>query len=124
MLSPTVALSVYAPSWRRSDWKPRSRSVRVISRSISMPDADVIAALKYTGDGAPQVVAAGKGHLAASILARAHEAGVPVHRDPELASALAQLSLGQEVPEAMWTAVAEVLAWAYGLQGGGPTPNR
>ena len=35
-----------------------------------------------------------------------------------------QLSLGQEVPEAMWTAVAEVLAWAYGLSGGPPTPNR
>ena len=82
------------------------------------------AALKYTGDGAPQVVAAGKGHLAASILERAHEAGVPVHHDPELASMLAQLSLGQEVPEAMWTAVAEVLAWAYGLSGKGPTPNR
>ena len=89
-----------------------------------MPERDVAAALRYTGDGAPQVVAAGKGHLAATILARAHEAGVPVHRDPELASTLAQLSLGQEVPEAMWTAVAEVLAWAYGLQGGAPTPNR
>ena len=89
-----------------------------------MPDPDVTAALRYTGDGAPKVVAAGRGHIAASILARARDAGVPVHRDPELASALAQLSLGQEVPEAMWTAVAEVLAWAYGLTGGGPTPNR
>ena len=91
-----------------------------MSRSIFMPEKRVTAALKYTGDGAPKVVAAGKGHLAASILERAREAGVPVHRDPELA----QLSLGQEVPEAMWTAVAEVLAWAYGLSGTGPTPNR
>jgi flagellar biosynthesis protein len=81
-----------------------------------MPDPKVIAALRYTGDGAPQVVAAGRGHVAATILARAREAGVPVHRDPELADSLAQLALGQEVPEAMWTAVAEVLAWAYGLQ--------
>jgi flagellar biosynthesis protein len=89
-----------------------------------MPDPDVTAALRYTGDGAPQVVAAGKGHLAAQILERAREAGVPVHRDPELASALAQLSLGDEIPEAMWKAVAEVLAWAYGLAGGVPTPNR
>lgn len=89
-----------------------------------MPDPDVTAALRYTGDGAPKVVAAGRGHIAASILARARDAGVPVHRDPELASALAQLSLGQEVPEAMWTAVAEVLAWAYGLTGADPTPNR
>ena len=42
----------------------------------------------------------------------------------ELADALAQLALGQEVPQAMWTAVAEVLAWAYGLQKRVPTPNR
>jgi flagellar biosynthesis protein len=89
-----------------------------------MPEGDVTAALRYTGDGAPQVVAAGRGHIAATILARAHEAGVPVHRDPELASALAQLALGQEVPQAMWNAVAEVLAWAYGLPGRAPTPNR
>jgi len=89
-----------------------------------MPEDDVTAALRYTGDGAPQVVAAGRGHVAATILARAREAGVPVHRDPELAGALAQLALGQEVPPAMWTAVAEVLAWAYGLQGTAPAPNR
>ena len=89
-----------------------------------MPDPNVTAALRYTGDGAPKVVAAGRGHLAASILERAREAGVPVHRDPELASALAQLSLGQEVPEAMWTAVAEVLAWAYSVSDAAITPNR
>jgi flagellar biosynthesis protein len=88
-----------------------------------MPEKDVIAALKYTGSGAPQVVAAGRGHVAATILARAREAGVPVHRDPELADALAQLALGQEVPQAMWTAVAEVLAWAFGLQKAVSTPN-
>jgi flagellar biosynthesis protein len=90
-----------------------------------MPERDdVIAALRYTGDGAPTVVAAGRGHVAATILARAREAGVPVHRDPELADALARLALGQEVPEALWTAVAEVLAWAYGLQSDAITPNR
>jgi flagellar biosynthesis protein len=89
-----------------------------------MPDPKVTTALKYTGDGAPQVVAAGRGHLAASILERAREAGVPVHRDPELADSLATLAVGEEIPEAMWTAVAEVLAWAYGLSGTGPTPNR
>jgi flagellar biosynthesis protein len=89
-----------------------------------MPDPNVTAALKYTGDGAPKVVAAGRGEIAATILARAHEAGVPVHRDPELASTLAQLALGQEIPEQMWTAVAQVLAWAYGLSEKRPTPNR
>ena len=89
-----------------------------------MPEKEVIAALKYTGSGAPQVVAAGRGHVAATILARAREAGVPVHRDPELASALTQLALGDEIPEQMWTAVAQVLAWAYGLSEKLPTTNR
>jgi len=79
-----------------------------------MPD-DHVAALRYTGTGAPKVVAAGRGHVAGMILARAREAGVPVHQDPDLADALAQLALGDEVPEALWAAVAEVLAWAYGL---------
>jgi flagellar biosynthesis protein len=79
-----------------------------------MPD-DHVAALRYTGTGAPQVVAAGRGHVAAGILTRAREAGVPVHQDPELASALAMLALGDEVPDELWTAVAEVLAWAYSL---------
>ena len=59
-----------------------------------MPDPDVTAALRYTGSGAPEVVAAGRGHIAATILERAHEAGVTVHRDPELADALAKLALG------------------------------
>jgi flagellar biosynthesis protein len=89
-----------------------------------MPERDVTAALQYTGDGAPKVVAAGKGHIAAQILERAREAGVPVHKDPELAKALTDLALGQEIPEQMWTAVAQVLAWAYGLSEMRPTPNR
>jgi flagellar biosynthesis protein len=89
-----------------------------------MPDPNVTAALQYTGDGAPKVVAAGRGHIAASILERAREAGVPVHRDPELASALTELALGQEIPEQMWTAVAQVLAWAYGLSDKAPPSKR
>jgi flagellar biosynthesis protein len=46
-----------------------------------------------------------------------------VHRDPALASALTELALGNEIPEQMWTAVAQVLAWAYGLSENSPTPN-
>lgn len=91
-----------------------------------MPEApgdQSAAALRYTGDGAPQVVAAGRGHTAATILTRAREAGVPVHQDPQLADALALLALGDEVPEALWMAVARVLAWAYELDGRAITTN-
>jgi flagellar biosynthesis protein len=73
-------------------------------------------ALRYSGgSGAPEVVATGTGALAERILARAAEAGVPVREDPALAAALAALDLGDEVPEELWKAVAEVLVWAFGL---------
>jgi flagellar biosynthesis protein len=88
-----------------------------------MPDREVSAALSYTGTGAPRVVAAGRGKLAATILERAREAGVPVHQDPELADALAGLALGHEVPHELWTAVAEALAWAYSVSDAAITPN-
>jgi len=89
-----------------------------------MPDRGASAALSYTGTGAPRVVAAGRGELAASILERAREAGVPVHQDPDLADALAQLALGDEVPEELWAAVAEALAWAYSVSDAAITPKR
>ena len=40
---------------------------------------------------------------------------MPVRRDAALAEALAGLELGHEVPEELWAAVAEALAWAYAL---------
>jgi flagellar biosynthesis protein len=73
------------------------------------------AALRYEGTGAPKVVAAGRGPIAEKILAAAKEAGVPIREDAALAEALAGLELGREVPEELWVAVAEALAWAYRL---------
>lgn len=91
---------------------------------MSTPERGVSAALRYTGTGAPRVVAAGRGHIAATILETARDAGVPVHRDPELADALAGLALGADVPEELWAAVAEALAWAYSVSERAITPNR
>ncbi len=81
-------------------------------------------ALSYElGEPAPRVVATGRGYIAERIIAAAQEAGVPVKSDPALANALAALDLGGEVPEALYRAVAETLAWAYKLdaQVGRPT---
>ena len=73
-------------------------------------------ALHYEhGDRAPQVTATGAGLVAERIVAAAREAGVAVRTDPALAEALGALELGGDVPEAMWRAVAETLAWAYRL---------
>ena len=72
-------------------------------------------ALKYEGEGAPKVVAAGQGLIADRIVAAAREAGVAVREDAALAEALANLDLGREIPEDLYAAVAEALAWAYAL---------
>jgi flagellar biosynthesis protein len=73
-------------------------------------------ALNYElGQTAPRVVATGRGYIAERIIAAAQEAGVPVKSDAALANALAALDLGEEIPEALYRAVAETLAWAYKL---------
>ena len=71
-------------------------------------------ALRYEpGQHAPKVTATGRGLVADRIIAAAKEAGVPVRADPALAEALSALELDADVPEAMWKAVAETIAWAY-----------
>jgi flagellar biosynthesis protein len=72
-------------------------------------------ALKYEGAGAPKVTASGQGLIADKIVAVAREAGVAVRQDAALAEALAGLELEREIPEDLYTAVAEALAWAYSL---------
>jgi flagellar biosynthesis protein len=80
------------------------------------------AALRYDAgsDEAPRVVAAGRGHVAERMLAEARAAGVPIRNDTALAEALAGLDLGVQVPEDLYRAVAEALAWAYRLDSGRP----
>ena len=81
------------------------------------------AALHYNaGDRAPLVVATGQGYVADQIIAAANDAGVPVREDPALANALSALDLGAEVPEALYRAVAETLAWAYRLDAAAAKP--
>jgi len=76
------------------------------------------AALRYEpgADRAPRVVAKGQGALAEEIIRRAHESGVPIQESRELAAALMQFELDQQIAPALYLAVAEVLAWAYGLE--------
>ncbi|HWI07139.1 MAG TPA: EscU/YscU/HrcU family type III secretion system export apparatus switch protein [Solirubrobacteraceae bacterium] len=80
-----------------------------------------VAALRYDAgaDQAPRVVASGQGLVADRIIAEARAAGVPVRDDAALAEALAGLDLGTQVPESLYRAVAEALAWAYRLEGRG-----
>ncbi len=74
-------------------------------------------ALQYDGDEAPEVVARGYHEVAEQILDLAKEANVPLHQDNELAALLEDLDLGEQVPEALYRVVAEVLVFAYRLSG-------
>jgi type III secretion protein U len=64
-------------------------------------------------DEAPVLVAAGHGDLAKRIVEAAHQYGVPVLRDVPLARALVELEIGDEIPEALYEAVAEILREAW-----------
>lgn len=79
---------------------------------------DKAVALRYDkGHGAPQVVASGKGTLAEKIVEAAREAGVHVMEDPDLLELLAKVPVGDEIPEQLYQAVAEVLAFVYQVNG-------
>lgn len=77
-------------------------------------------ALRYDGAGAPRVTAKGRAEVAERIVALAREHGVPLRDDPELAAVLSRIPLGDEIPEALYRAVAEVIAFAYLLSGKWP----
>ena len=93
----------------------------------SVPDADVVitnpthfaVALKYDLKiaGAPVVVAKGADYVAQKIKDKAREAQVEIVENKPLARALyANVEIGQEIPEELYQAVAEVLAFVYNIK--------
>jgi flagellar biosynthesis protein len=79
--------------------------------------SDIAVALKYDGQNAPKVIAKGSGLSAEQILAIAERHGIPLQAEPELVKILAQIPLGDEIPHELYTAVAQILAFAYFLTG-------
>lgn len=59
-------------------------------------------------DGAPKVVASGKGALADKIIEKAKENKVPVHVDDKLADTLSRLEIGEMIPPELYEVVAEI----------------
>lgn len=74
-------------------------------------------ALKYEQEknNAPVVTAKGARLNADQILKIAQEHDIPLYKDPELAQMLSKIPLGDEIPQELYVAVAEVIAFAYGL---------
>jgi flagellar biosynthetic protein FlhB len=109
--------------------------IRSIQRDLAkrrmmeaVPKADVVItnpshlaiALEYRRDkmDAPKVVAKGAGIIAGQIKRIAREKGVPMIEDKLLAQALYKMvQIGEFIPEALYRAVAEILAYVYQLKG-------
>ncbi len=91
-----------------------------------VPTADVVVtnpthfavALKYVpGSASPKVVAKGQDHVAVMIRKVARKARVPILENKPLARALhKEVEVGTPIPESLYQAVAEVLAYVYRLR--------
>jgi flagellar biosynthetic protein FlhB len=132
---------------KESDGNPQIKGkIRSMQREMAkrrmmanVPTADVVVtnpthyavALKYADGqrGAPRVVAKGIDEVAAKIRELATEHKVAMLEAPPLARALYKhTELEEEIPEALYSAVAEVLAYVYQLRAysehGGLHPDR
>ena len=77
-------------------------------------------ALFYDGDNPPVVSASGQHDVAEQIIALAREYGIPLYENAELVNVLATLELGESIPEALYLSIAEIIAFAYYIQGKRP----
>jgi flagellar biosynthetic protein FlhB len=111
--------------------KQRMRSIqRDMARKRMMaevPKADVVitnptrlaVALSYEQRSmeAPEIMAKGRGKVAERIREIAMENDVPIVENKPVAQGLYSLEVGDAIPESMFKAVAEILAYVYSLQG-------
>lgn len=93
------------------------QQVRKADVVVTNPE-HVAVALAYDRekDSAPRILCKGVDTAAAAIREIAKEAGVPMMRNVPLAHALLRVDDGEEVPEELYDAVAEVLNFVYQLR--------
>jgi flagellar biosynthesis protein len=94
---------------------------------VPLDDDEISIAIKYDreNDHAPRVVAKGMRFKAEKIRELAKEYGVPIMKNVPLANALFRVDIGEEIPEELYDAVAEVLNFVYALKDpGAAEPNK
>lgn len=74
-------------------------------------------ALQYAAPSAPKVTAIGHGEMARRIVDVGTSSGVPIAHNPELAVVLSNVEIDEEIPENLYRAVAEVLAYILRVSG-------
>jgi len=131
-----MSLQEVKDEFKDTDGNPQIKSqIRKLQREMSrrqmmaaVSSADVVVtnpthlavALKYSVDSmdAPRVIAKGERLIAQKIKDIAREHGIPVIEDKPLARSLFKLcDIGDFVPQTLFRAVAEMLAYVYRLKG-------
>lgn len=80
-------------------------------------------ALEYDGQGAPRVTAKGHGVVAEKIIETAREHDIAIEQNAALAQALSTVELEDSIPEELYLATAQVIAFVLGLRRRG-SPSR
>ena len=83
---------------------------------------DQALALFYDGGQAPVVSDQKTGEAAQKLIQQALEMGIPIYENPQLLEQLSELRMGQQVPTELYQLIAEILAFAFFIQGKAP-PN-
>mgnify|MGYP001079318683 CR=1 FL=1 len=76
----------------------------------------VAVALEYDGHGAPRVTAKGRGEVAQKIVETAREHEVAIEQNALLAEALSAVELDDAIPEELYRATAQVIAFVLSLR--------
>ncbi len=80
-------------------------------------DTKIAVALHYNQVDAPTISAKGVGEIADMIIKIAEQHDIPLHQDKDLVTLLSKLELGDEIPEVLYRAIAEIISFAYMLSG-------
>ncbi|EGL82320.1 type III secretion exporter [Caldalkalibacillus thermarum TA2.A1] len=65
---------------------------------------------------APVVKAKGTGPVAERIIELAKQHDIPIYEDPSLVELLSKIELNEQIPEELYTVIAEILAMIYELE--------
>ena len=83
------------------------------------------AALRYKHgeDPLPKMVAKGQGRIAEKIIELAKDHNIEIREDPDLVNLLTKLDVNDLIPESLFRAVAEVMAYVYRMNGSEVNPE-
>lgn len=101
---------------KQHDLKPQDLKQEVLTAE----DVKQAVALFYDGEQAPTVSAKGTGKAAEEIIAIARANNITLCENEHLLALLMTLELGEHIPENLYIAIAQIIAFAYYLQGKKP----